>query len=254
MRPVIGISAWYTPYKGRDGLDLAKLNSSYINSVYAAGGAAVILAPNDRLDPAEAAAELLDRVDGLLLSGGEDFDPARYNQTPHEKTKPMHPLRQPFELALFRQAERMNMPVFGICLGVQTFAVARGGSLHQHVADVGDGSVEHTNKWSLDPPTHDVTIAANSRLRGIVGADTLAVNSRHHQSAAEPGEHLTVTARAGDGLIEALEDDRPDRWMLAVQWHPEDISGRPPHLTLFEALVEESRRFAARSSAKGSVP
>jgi putative glutamine amidotransferase len=239
VKPLIGISAWYTCFPGRDGLDLAKLNSSYLDSVYAAGGVPVVLSPSRKVDPLANAADLVRRVDGLLLSGGEDYDPAAYGAARHEKTRTMHPLRQPFELALFREAERIGLPVFGICLGAQTVAVARGGTLHQHVADLNGGTIRHTNDWMPDPPTHDVRIAAGSRLRGIIGADTLAVNSRHHQAVAAPGEHLVVTATAPDGIIEALEDDRPDRWVLAVQWHPEDISDRPPQLALFAAHVAE---------------
>ena len=250
MRPLIGISAWYTTRDVGEGLGLAKLNASYIDSIYAAGGSAVILAPNNRLDPIESARELLARVDGLLLSGGDDFDPARYGQTPHAKTEQMHPLRQPFELALFAEADRLGLPIFGICMGAQTFALARGGSLHQHVADVNGDSIQHANAWAADPPMHEVAVAAGSRLRQIVGADRIQVNSRHHQAVSEPGEHLKVTATAVDGTIEALEDDRPDRWLLAVQWHPESISARSEHLALFAALVEQSRRFGHVSEGR----
>jgi putative glutamine amidotransferase len=253
MKPLIGISAWYAPFKGREGLDLAKLNSSYVAGVHAAGGQVVILSPSPRADPAETAADLVRRVDGLLLSGGEDFDPAAYGQQPHEQTKTMPPLRQAFELALAAEADRARVPVFGICLGIQTVALARGGALHQHVADVTDGAICHKNPWSADPPLHEVRIAPASRLRRIIGADAMQVNSRHHQAVAEPGAHLRITATAPDGLIEAVEDDRPDRWLLAVQWHPEDICDRADHLALFQAHVEASADYAANRD-QGRMP
>jgi len=252
VRPLIGLSAWYEPYPGRKGLNLAKLNSSYVDSVYAAGGAAVVLSPSHREDPRRTAAGLLARVDGLILTGGADFDPALYGQDKHEKTRVMLPLRSEFELALFSEAERIGMPVFGICLGIQAVNVARGGTLHQHVADVTDGSVKHTNDWSPDPPMHPVRVAAGSRLRRMVGLDTFPVNSRHHQAVDRVGRGLKVTATAPDGVVEALEDEDLRRWLLAVQWHPEDVSDRAEHLALFQALVEAgSQRRASTALPSG---
>jgi putative glutamine amidotransferase len=247
LNPLIGISAWYIDFPNRPGVRLAKLNSTYIDSVYAAGGTPVILSPTDRVGPMENAADLLARVDGLLLSGGEDHDPAQYGQPPHEKTSRMHALRQPFELALARQADRMGLPVFGICLGAQTLAVVRGGTLHQHVTDRNRGTIHHPNDWKPDPPLHDVRVVPGTRLHAIVGADTLAANSRHHQAVDRPGEHLAVSATSADGMIEAVEDDRPDRWVVAVQWHPEEISDRPEHGALFTAFVRECRRRRDRT-------
>lgn len=211
-RPVIGLSAyreqaawgvWHTQ------TDL--LNSLYARSVEAAGAVAVLLPPQ-----AEAAASVLERLDGLIITGGSDVEPTRYGRPAHPRTQAPRPERDAWELALLDRAAALGTPVLGICRGLQVMAVHAGGTLEQHLPDV-VGHDEHS-------PGGDafgwvsVTTAAGSRVRTLVGPE-LQVNCHHHQAVvAHPG--LIATAQAADGTVEALEDPRRPFW-LGVQWHPE---------------------------------
>lgn len=224
-RPLIGLSAyreqaawgvWHTQ------TDL--LNSLYARSVEAAGGIAVLLPPQG-----EAAAEVVDRLDGLVITGGSDVEPTRYGSPAHPRTQPPRPERDAWELALLDRARRRDVPVLGICRGMQVMAVHGGGTLEQHLPDV-VGHDEHS-------PGGDafgwvsVTTDPGSLVRRLVGED-LQVNCHHHQAVADhPG--LVPTARATDGTLEAVEaPDRP--FWLGVQWHPE----HGDDFGLFRGLVE----------------
>ena len=180
--------------------------------------------------PAGLAPSALDGVDGLVLSGGVDIDPALFGQLPSPHLGIVDAGRDAFELALFRAARERGLPVLGICRGIQLVAVAAGGTLHQHLPDV-PGTHQHEQRDRGGDPLHPVRLGADSVLLDLVGADGWAdgwtVNSHHHQAVdAAPGGYR-VTARADDGVVEALEADG-ESFVLAVQWHPEMAFARHP--------------------------
>lgn len=179
------------------------------------------------IEPDESAVTL-DGVSGLLLAGGSDVDPAMYGETPGPQTEAPDPERDRLECKLLSQALERDLPVLGICRGLQLINVAFGGTLTQHI----DG-----HKCPKQREVHAVQIAPRSRLASILGAGEYPVNSRHHQCAGRVGERLAVTALAPDGVVEALELPQA-RFVLAVQWHPEARLDSP-----------DSRIFAAFATA-----
>ncbi|MEV6527546.1 gamma-glutamyl-gamma-aminobutyrate hydrolase family protein [Longispora sp. NPDC051575] len=223
MRPVIGITAYREPASWSVwSVPAVLIPATYVESVAAAGGHPVVLPP----DPSP---DILTRLDGLILAGGADLSPARYGADPHPLTV-TRPDRDESELALLAAAG--DLPVLGVCRGMQVMAVAAGGTLFQHLPD----EVGHTDHQP-EPGrygSHPVRFAAGSLAESVYGP-TGNVNSYHHQGVADPGT-LTATGWSEDGVIEVLED--PGRaFRLGVQWHPEELGdGR-----LFEALVRAAR-------------
>jgi putative glutamine amidotransferase len=207
------------------------LPASYATGIESAGGVPMLLPPV-AADPAVAEV-VLDGLHGLLLTGGADIDPDCYGAERDPSTGPPRADRDAWELALARAAERRGMPVLGVCRGMQILAVAHGSQLVQHLPDVvGDDS--HCPTVSVHG-RHDVKVAPDSRLAGIVG-DRIQVATYHHQSVAAPPSPLLATAWSDDGTIEALE--RPGSgWTLGVQWHPEVVGGEE----LFRAFVAACR-------------
>jgi putative glutamine amidotransferase len=212
------------------------LGMTYMRALEAAGGLPIVLPPV----ALESVPALLDRLDGLCLSGGPDLDPDAYGATSrHPELGPTEPAVDAFELAVARAADAAGLPVLGICRGAQTLNVSRGGTLHQHVEG-------HRQIAVGTMPTHRVTVLADSRVAELTGAGEVAVNSFHHQAVDVIGSGLRVVAHATDGTIEAIED--PSRELfLGVQWHAESLADRPEHGALFAALVEAAARGTARS-------
>jgi putative glutamine amidotransferase len=193
----------------------------------------------------EAALEVLDRVDGLMLLGGGDLDPATYGAERHEKVYGMDGERDALELALVREAIARAMPVLAICRGLQVLNVALGGTLIQHLPDL-RGIVQHGVPGGGGTVMHDAKVTPGSRLQEITGQEVLATSSHHHQAVDALGQGLTVTARSDDGVIEALEHGGPG-WTVAVQWHPEDTAAEDPaQQALFDALAERAGEYATR--------
>jgi putative glutamine amidotransferase len=212
------------------------LGMTYAGAVEDAGGVPVVLPPLEDRD----VAPLVDQLAGVCVSGGPDVDPSFYDAEPHPKLGPFESRLDAFELAVVRRADALGIPVLGICRGSQVLNVARGGTLHQHVPDVSDGSVAHRQTEPGTETTHDVRIDPDSRLASIVGAEDLAVNAFHHQAVDRLGRGLGAVAWADDGIVEAIESDG-DALFLGVQWHVETLVHLPRHLRLFEALVEAAR-------------
>jgi len=206
---------------------------SYVEATIRAGGTPVILPPLTRR---EDLAVLLKRLDGLILTGGPDLPPDWYGQEPHPSTKLADPRRLEGDRLLAEAALASSLPILAICMGCQLLNVALGGDLIQDIPTQVEGALPHAPKETF----HPVRIEADSRLAGIVGGEELEVNSSHHQAIGRPGKGLRVVARAPDGVIEAVEG-KEKRFLLAVQWHPERLSGREAHLSLFRALVRAAK-------------
>lgn len=184
--------------------------------------------------------DLLDAVDGLLLSGGPDIDPSAYGHEPARCLGPTEPELDAFELTLARAADRRGIPLLAICRGAQLLNVSRGGTLHQHLPDVVGREIEHRQPEPADQLTHAVTLDPDSRLAELLGWREGEVNSLHHQAVDTLGAGLRVVARAPDGVVEALEaPDRP--FTIAVQWHAECLVHWPQHAPLFDAFVAACR-------------
>jgi putative glutamine amidotransferase len=228
MRPMIGVTTSELRPSGLSTLrrqgepahpEMA-LGMTYLQRIERAGAVPVVLPPCvSDLDA------LIARLDGICLSGGPDLDPGAYGaRERHEELGPTEPSLDDFELALARAAIERGMPVLGICRGSQALNVACGGTLHQHLPG-------HRQTEPGTQATHEVEIFAGTRLAGLLGAGTMAVNSFHHQAVDKLGRGLRISARASDGTVEAIE--RPGGFALGVQWHAETLAdGR-----LFEALV-----------------
>ena len=202
----------------------------YHDRVSEAGGLPVDLAPAVVTDYAAALAGL----DGLLVTGGPDINPARYGQTVHPLTEGIDAARDELEIGLLRLALDRDLPILAICRGQQALNVALGGGLLQHIA-----SGEHVSDAAGESRWHEVTVAPDALLARLLGATALTVNSRHHQAVTAdllaPG--LTATAWSPDGLIEALEG-RERRWLHAVQWHPEREEIADQFRPLFAAFIQ----------------
>jgi putative glutamine amidotransferase len=238
-RPVIGIC---TPLErarwGAWHLDTFLLPRNYVDAVHRAGAMALLLAPDPALieDPDE----VLDRIDGLMLAGGADIDPAAYGAAAHPETIGSVPERDAFEVALIRRALERDLPVLGICRGIQIMNIACGGTLHQHLPER-FGHEEHRRVLgSFDGADHDVRLKPGSLAARAAGEEHHATKSHHHQGIDRVGEGLEVTGWAVvDDLPEALELPG-NGFALGVQWHPEaDETSR-----LIAALVEHTAQRA----------
>jgi putative glutamine amidotransferase len=231
-RPVIGITS-YAEEGVRWGvweLPAALIPLAYVQAVERAGGRPLLVPPSS-----EGVDETLDALDGLLLSGGSDLDPALYDAEAHPETNGIRPERDRAELALLEAALARDMPVLAVCRGSQVLNVARGGDLVQHLPEVvGDEKHKHTPGTFAD---HDIDLKAGTRLQGLLG-DRAPVKSHHHQGYGSIGEGLVESAWAEDGTVEALEDPER-RFALGVLWHPE--AGED--FALFQALVDEARSY-----------
>ena len=232
MTPIIGITCFMRETVVRTAFGnwerhAAVLPSAYISMIERAGGTPLIIPPAGDMTP------ILDSIDGLLVSGGPDISPSSYNQEPEEMTKEFFPLQDEAEMGLIEGALDRDMPILGICRGMQILSVFHGGSMHQHL----DDTPGHKNHGAYDGGTsdHGVDIAEDSLLSSLMGT-SLTVNSAHHQGVADPGS-LSVSATAvHDGLIEAVER-KDKRFCIGVQWHPERIG----HEVLFTKFVEAAR-------------
>ena len=231
--------AW-APAAGRRQRDLAPprlaLRLSYTQAVQEAGGIAVVVPTHGYVDDT---ADLLDRLDGLVFSGGPDIDPAVYGQARHPQLGPdVDRAGDEYELALLAGAAERDLPVLGICRGMQALNVSRGGTLHQHLPD--RTALDHNQGHASFAPAHGVAVMGGSLLRRLTGAATLEVNSYHHQAVDQVGAGLQVCAVAPDSTIEAVWDPAA-RFCLGVQWHPEVLTHRVEHAPLVKALVDAAR-------------
>ncbi len=260
-RPLIGITSTVKE-------ESATVPLAYAQAVHEAGGIPLIL---PAIDDDALRAELVRRLDGLVLTGGGDVPPSAYGQKPHETVKLMPEARWSFEPRLIDEWLKTGKPLLGVCLGAQMTNVVRGGSLIQDLPSELGGSVVHANppdekdtdkketrnesgdKHDADerePATHRVTLAADSRLRQILGVDQVMVISAHHQAAKHLGRGMRATGHSDDGVIEALEMPKHP-WAVFVQWHPERMY-RPHRQALFGSLIRACQEAAGgRQRAAG---
>src|SRR5215210_3438993 len=201
-----------------------RLTAAYVTALENAGLVPLIVPPlsNDR-----AAAAVLDSVSGLVLTGGEDVDPARYGEERHEKVVSVNAARDATEAALVEEAKARRMPVLAICRGIQILNVALGGTLGQDIASQCETDISHHEDSPRDSRSHDIDVEPGSLIADAVGAEHLTVNSFHHQSVKRVAEGMRVTARSPDGVIEGLESTDEHWWVMAVQWHPEEMTDSP---------------------------
>ena len=198
-----------------DGRERIALNTAYVRALSRAGLVPVIVAPT--LDPG-CAVQILAAVSGLVLTGGEDVDPARYRAAPHPKLGEIDPQRDAVELALIAGARQRGLPILAICRGIQILNVALGGTLYQDLSSERPGPLDHADARAR----HGLAVEPGSLLERTLRARTASVNSRHHQAIRDLAPALRATARADDGLIEGVETVDRAPWTLGVQWHPED--------------------------------
>ncbi len=234
--PLIGVTTSITVGKYPE---RAYVNSAYLHAVQQAGGVPVPLPP--QLSDGSLA-RVLGGLDGLLLTGGGDLDPALFGEASHATVYEVAPARDTLELSAIRTALDRRRPILAICRGIQVLNVALGGSLFQDVGTDPGTDIQHTQTGPRDQPAHRVSVKAGSRLAETLGSEEIDVNSMHHQAVKALGTGLVAVGWAPDQIVEGVELTDPDRFVLGVQWHPEELIGHAEHARrLFAALISAAR-------------
>ena len=247
MIPVVGLSARNMDgLPGiKNGMTAALLTHDYLLRVREAGAIPVMLPPIGELP-----LDVLDRLDGLVLTGGEDIAPERYGQAPSPKLGDVDLRRDALELALAKEAVRRGMPILAVCRGLQVLNVALGGTLIQDLPSERPSDTVHRQEAPSTEGSHGIQLDPASRLAQIAGTTELWVNSFHHQAADSVAPRLKPVAHAADGVVEALEG--AEQFMIGVQWHPEcqhgEFSGR-----LFGTFVDACTAYAGERRAHSVV-
>ena len=228
--PVVGISSGWTGSK-------VTVNATYVDAVRKAGGVPVVLPL--AANPGEAEA-LIRRVDAVIMTGGEDVDPARYGETPLNESVEVNGRRDTSDFSIVEAALKLRKPILCICRGEQLMNVALGGSLYQDIPSQAPSEIAHRQDTVSTVPTHIIYLEKDSRLHALTGLDSVMVNSFHHQAVKEPAPGAKVAARAPDGIVEAWEKGN----MICVQFHPEALieGGDDAFLPLFRDLVKRASR------------
>jgi len=251
QRPLIGVTTSEVRPKERtvptpEGDPLSRemaLGLPYLRGIEEAGGLPLVIPPMDT----SAIEPLLDRLDGICLSGGPDLDPALYEAEPHPELGPIEPDLDRFEVDIAARADAREMPILAICRGTQALNIVRGGALHQHLPDLST-ELAHRQTNPGTETSHPVEVETDSELGRIFGGDgeveVTDVNSFHHQAIDRLGEGLRVSARAPDGTVEAIEDPRR-RFLIGVQWHAETLVHREAEAALFRRFVDACREDGA---------
>jgi putative glutamine amidotransferase len=246
-RPVIGIvTALEQTRFGAWDVPAALSPFSYVMAVQRAGGLAIMIPPDPAV--AEHPDQLLDTLDGLMLAGGSDVGPGTYGQAAHPETAGIVPARDEIELALIKRAIERDIPVLGICRGMQVLNIAQGGTLIQHLPDVVGHGEHRRHLGSFDGSEHDVALDPGTLAAKAAGEERHSTKSHHHQGIDALGDGLVITGRSTlDELPEAIESPE-HRYVLGVQWHPE----ADPTSSVVESLVDEARQY--RASRNGGPP
>jgi putative glutamine amidotransferase len=237
-KPIIGITM-----RIEQATDRFYLARDYSEAVAAAGGVPVhiSLIPN-----ADYIHSCMEQLDGVLLPGSDsDVDPQRYGREPHPQLGPVQPVKDETDLLVLDEVERRRLPLFGICFGMQVLNVSRCGTLIQDIGSQVPAAIKHEQGAPRDRHSHSVRLLDGSLVAALANSDTAPVNSHHHQAIETVGRELVATAWSSDGLVEAVEDPRGDRFAVAVQWHPEIGWERDAFSqSLFERFIKEARTFA----------
>ncbi|MDO9485129.1 MAG: gamma-glutamyl-gamma-aminobutyrate hydrolase family protein [Actinomycetota bacterium] len=241
-RPVIGLSCYLVDAEWGDGVVMSSLIPQwYVDVIHAADADVLVLPP-------ENSADVLERLDGLVLAGGEDVDARIYGEPSDPTADSPVLLRDASELALYRRAKDLGMPVLGICRGVQLMAVAHGGSLIQHLPAVTSEVVHSTGPENY--VDHLARFLEGSLIASLLGTEPFVVNSAHHQAVDSPGD-LRITGWAQDGTVEVCEDTAAE-FCIGVQWHPERPDRRKPDAPLLRAFVQAAQAHQRSSGRSGS--
>ena len=237
-RPLIGITM-------RHELETERfyLARAYSEAVEAACGIPVHI---PLIPKGEYIRRLVRELDGVLLPGSaSDVDPQLYGREPHARLGPVHPLRDHTDALVLEEAELRAVPLLAICYGMQAVNVKRGGTLIQDIGTQVSGAIKHEQGAPRGRRSHTVKLLREGTAARLASSDTLLVNSHHHQAVESLGENLRATAWSADGLIEAFEDTRAERWLQGVQWHPEiDWESDRFACALFEEFVGAAREFS----------
>lgn len=225
------------------------LSRCYSEAIEAAGGAPVhiSLIPNP-----DYVAAVMDDLDGALLPGSDsDIDPLRYGAEPHPNLGSVHPVKDETDLLVLEEIEKRGLPLLAICFGMQALNVSRGGTLVQDIPSQLPNAINHQQGAPRDRPSHAIKLTKPSMLLTLALTEQVLVNSHHHQAVEKVGRDLIATAWTSDGLIEAVEDSRPGRFALGVQWHPE-LGWQQDRLSqaLFKRFIAATKKAATEKGAK----
>jgi putative glutamine amidotransferase len=220
--PVVAVSSTSDTTLGN--AHRVRLNSTYVIALESAGLIPLVAPP---LASEESARAIISRVDGLLLTGGEDVEPALYGQSRSPKCGVSNLARDRTEIALVQAARELKKPILAICRGPQVLNVALGGTLIQDIPSEVPEALGHNVRADRAARVHDVLLDESSRTAHAVGATKISVNSLHHQSVLDIAPALRITGRSPDGIIEAIESDSDDWWVVGIQWHPEEMNDSP---------------------------
>lgn len=234
-RPLIGISTDVNPKR-------TAVNTAYVQAVILSGGIPYMIPVTDNV---EVLRQIVSRLDGIVLTGGEDIQPAYYGELPHEKLEEISPARDTFDLMVLKMAADRNIPILGICRGLQLMNIAFGGTLYQDLPTQHPSAINHRQKEPGTTPTHPASIVKGSQLAEITGKEELQVNTFHHQAIRRLAPEFKVTAWAPDSVVEAIEA-YPVRQMLGVQFHPEifTAAGDTTMRKLFKFLINKADTFS----------
>ena len=232
-KPLIGLTCSRIP--NQDGFPTFAVNDTYSRSISTAGGIPILIPLELTKSDLDA---LLDRVDGVVFTGGYDIDPHKYGGQSHPKVMHIDQDRDELEIHLVKTMAEQGMPILGICRGLQVINVAMGGSLYEHLPQQFTGSIQHDNHDKpRDHLSHHVVVEKDSLLAQILASKQVQVNSLHHQGVRKLGNHLHPTAYSPDGLVEAFELPGA-AFGLAVQWHPEELQEHEDQRRLFHVFVK----------------
>ena len=234
--PIIGINTGFS----RPELEspAVTLRYTYVNATLRAGGVPLLIPPGG---DASVVTRMVEVCDGFIFTGGPDISAQWLGEELHTMASAMPPEREAIDRALMAAVIEERKPLIGICLGCQEMNLLLGGTIMQDIYDEVPGEIQHTTKQAPFVTRHTATVERGSLLHSIVKSEILEINSAHHQAIREPAPNMRISARAADGIIEAVEMDNYP-FGLGIQWHPEYLVDEPPHLALFEALVKAARR------------
>jgi putative glutamine amidotransferase len=219
------------------------LSRHYSEAVEAAGGVPVHIS---LIPQREYISAVVDHLDGVLLPGSDsDVDPIRYGADPHPQLGTVQSIKDDTDLLVLEEIENRRLPLFAICFGMQVLNVHRGGTLIQDILSQMPNAIKHEQGAPRDRPSHRIELADSSRVYSLAQSDSALVNSHHHQALEKIGHDLSATAWASDGLVEAVEDPREDRFVVGVQWHPE-LGWQHDRFSqsLFKSFIDAARSFA----------